>query len=350
MTPRERWLAAIRRQPFDRIPTDFWATGEVLERLVNDLQVHNADEVLKVLKIDRVHSVSPRYIGPEIPGGNLWRIGFKPQIVAEGKGVYQEIATCPLAEMNDPAELDDFPWPSPDWYDYSHIKEDLDCLGAMPVCGGTFEPFNLYCAMRGLEKAFEDLAINPDFVEKALQKIFDYHYELIGRTFTAAGKDGGILFCYVAEDLGSQQGLMMSLATIERFFIPRMKAMIDLAHSYGVLAFHHDDGAIRKIIPRMIEIGIDILNPIQWRCPGMEREGLKRDFGEALTFHGAVDNQYTLPFGTPAEVRQEVFDNLRILGEGGGYILAPCHNIQLVSPTENILAMYDAADEYYGIK
>ncbi len=90
--------------------------------------------------------------------------------------------------------------------------------------------------------------------------------------------------------------------------------------------FHHDDGNCRAILPDMVEAGIDILNPIQWRCPGMDREGLKRDFGESLIFHGGVDNQMTLPFGSVDDVRQEVRDNLRILGAGGGYILAPFHN------------------------
>jgi uroporphyrinogen decarboxylase len=91
----------------------------------------------------------------------------------------------------------------------------------------------------------------------------------------------------------------------------------------------------------MLELGIDVLNPIQWRSKGMERGALKADFGDRLIFHGAMDNQYTLPFGTVEEVRQEVRDNLRILGAGGGYILAPCHNIQPVSPPENIVAMYE---------
>ena len=95
----------------------------------------------------------------------------------------------------------------------------------------------------------------------------------------------------------------------------------------------------------MIELGIDILNPIQWRCPGMEREGLKNDFGDRLVFHGAVDNQFTLPFGNVEDVRREVRDNLRILGEGGGFILGPCHNIQPLTPVENILAMYETGRE-----
>jgi uroporphyrinogen decarboxylase len=95
----------------------------------------------------------------------------------------------------------------------------------------------------------------------------------------------------------------------------------------------------------MIELGIDLLNPIQWRCPGMEREGLKKDFGGRIVLHGGVDNQHTLPFGTIKEVRREVLDNLRILGEGGGYILAPCHNIQANTPPENVVAMYETGFE-----
>jgi uroporphyrinogen decarboxylase len=95
----------------------------------------------------------------------------------------------------------------------------------------------------------------------------------------------------------------------------------------------------------MIEAGIDLLNPIQWRSRGMEREGLKADLGAKLIFHGAMDNQYTLPFGTVSEVRQEAADNLRILGEGGGYVLAPCHNLQPVTPPENVVAMYETGYE-----
>jgi uroporphyrinogen decarboxylase len=96
----------------------------------------------------------------------------------------------------------------------------------------------------------------------------------------------------------------------------------------------------------MISAGIDLLNPIQWRCGGMDREGLKRDFGARVIFHGGMDNQQTLPFGTVDEVRREVLDNLGILGRDGGYILAPCHNIQALTPPENIVAMYETGYEH----
>jgi uroporphyrinogen decarboxylase len=120
-----------------------------------------------------------------------------------------------------------------------------------------------------------------------------------------------------------------------------MKRMIDLAHEHGVYVFFHSDGAIREILPDMLAAGIDILNPIQWRCPGMERVALKDDFGSQVVFHGGMDNQQTLPFGTAEDVRREVIENIELLGKNGGYILAPCHNIQVVSPPENIIAMYE---------
>ena len=138
----------------------------------------------------------------------------------------------------------------------------------------------------------------------------------------------------------------MSLEHIREFLAPGMKRVIELAHQAGAYVFHHSDGAVRPWIPEAIALGMDVLNPVQWRCKGMEREGLKRDFGDRLVFHGAMDNQYTLPFGSVEEVRQEVIDNIRILGEGGGYILAPCHNIQAVGPAENVVAMYEMAYEY----
>jgi uroporphyrinogen decarboxylase len=127
-----------------------------------------------------------------------------------------------------------------------------------------------------------------------------------------------------------------------KFLKPRMSMLIALAHSYGVRAFHHDDGSIRKLLPELLEAGIDLLNPIQWRCRGMERESLAAEFGPSVIFHGGIDNQHTLPFGAPDDVRAEVHDNLRIFADCR-YIVAPCHNIQPNTPTENILAMYEEA-------
>ena len=94
--------------------------------------------------------------------------------------------------------------------------------------------------------------------------------------------------------------------------------------------------------PDLIDAGVDILNPVQWRCRGMDREELARDFGAQMIFHGGIDNQQTLPFGTPDDVRRQVAENVRIFANGKGYIAAPCHNIQPNTPTANILALYEA--------
>ena len=158
----------------------------------------------------------------------------------------------------------------------------------------------------------------------------------------------GIAVTAYAEDLGSQQSLLMSKEHMHRFLFPHMKRMMDLAHQSGTYVFLHSDGAVRSILPAFIEAGVDVLDPVQWRCRGMEREGLKRDFGDQIAFHGAMDNQYTMAFGSVEEVRQEAIDNIRILGGAGRYILAPCHNIQAISPPENIVAMYDAVEEFNG--
>ena len=139
---------------------------------------------------------------------------------------------------------------------------------------------------------------------------------------------------------------MFSVKHIREFLLPRMKRMIDLAHSAGAYVFHHNDGAVRKILPDMIALGIDVLNPIQWRCKGMEREQLARRYGSEVVFHGGVDNQQTLPFGSPEDVRREVGENIHIFAGCKGYVAAPCHNLQVNTPTRNIVALYDAVREY----
>jgi uroporphyrinogen decarboxylase len=174
-----------------------------------------------------------------------------------------------------------------------------------------------------------------------LDRITKSCWEYANRFFEA-GK-GKIHLTQVTDDFGSQHDLMISVDCYRRWFKPLQKRFIDLAHQAGALVMHHDDGAIRRIIPDLIEVGVDMLNPIQHVCPGMGMAGLKRDFGGSLSFHGGVDNQDVLPHGSVEDVRREVRDCMGLLGAGGGYILAPCHNIQPVTPTENIIAMYETA-------
>lgn len=344
MTPRERWLAVLKGQKPDRVPMDYWATEEATERLVNYLKCSREEELFQCLHIDRVITVQPRYIGPSLPEDrDIFGCCF--QNVSYGTGVYRECIYHPLAKYETVEEIkQSYRWPRADWYDYSEIPHQIIGKEDSPIRGGGSKPFLTYKNLRGQEQALIDLILNPEMVHFCLDKLFDLCYENTLRIYEAIPDK--VMITYIAEDLGSQEDLMCSLEQIHQFFIPPMKRMMDLAHQAGAFVFHHSDGAIRKIIPDMIEAGIDVLNPLQWRCKGMEREGLKRDFGNKIVFHGGIDNQYTLAFGSKEEIQQEVIDNLRILGKGGGYILAPCHNIQAVSPPENIVTMYKTGYEY----
>ncbi|HDN67340.1 MAG: uroporphyrinogen-III decarboxylase-like protein [Candidatus Latescibacterota bacterium] len=344
MTPRERWLAVLKRQKPDRVPMDYWATREATEKLMKYLGCEDERALFERLHIDRVVTVGPKYVGPSLPK-DTDVFGCRHKEMDYGTGVYSECIYHPLAQYKTLDEIKrNYRWPNPDWWDYSEIHKQVIGNEQYPIRGGGSEPFLTYKKLRGQEQAFMDLILHPEIVHYCLDKLFHLCYENTLRIYEQI--PGQVMITYVAEDFGSQEGLMYSPQQIREFFIPRMKRMIDLAHQAGAYVFHHSDGAIREILPDMIEAGIDVLNPIQWRCKGMEREGLKRDFGDQVIFHGGVDNQYTLAFGSVEEVRQEVKDNLRILGEGGGYILAPCHNIQAVSPPENIVAMYETGYEY----
>jgi len=344
MTPRERWSAVLTRQQPDRVPMDYWATPEATANLIEHLQCSNQREMLQKLHVDYVVKVEPNYVGPSL------RNGFDPfgrgyQDVDYGAGVYRECVYHPLAQYSSIEEIKkNYTWPSPDWWDYSRIPEQARGNEVYPIQGGGSEPFWAYKELRGDEQAYKDLLLHPEMARYCLDKLFDLAYEDSRRIFEQI--PGQVLVTYVAEDLGGQTGLLISPSHIREFLIPGMKRMISLAHEAGACAFHHDDGNCRRVIPDLIEAGIDVLNPIQWRAKGMEREGLKRDFGDRLIFHGAMDNQYTLPFGSVEEVRQEVLDNLRILGAGGGYILAPCHNIQPITPPQNVVAMYETCYEH----
>jgi uroporphyrinogen decarboxylase len=230
-----------------------------------------------------------------------------------------------------------------DWFDYSVIREQIVGKDEYAVRGGGSEPFLTYARLRGMQQAYMDMVLNPELVHYCLDRLYSFCYENTQRIYDVI--PGRVDISYVAEDMGSQESLLFSPEQIKTFFIPRMKRMIELVHQAGAYVFHHSDGAVKRIIPVVIEAGIDILNPIQWRCKGMDRVALKRDFGAQVVFHGGVDNQQTLAFGDVQDVREEVAYNIQVLGKGGGYILAPCHNIQAVSPPENIVAMYEAGYE-----
>ena len=343
MTSLERWLAVLGRRKPDRVPMDYWGTEEATRSLMRHLGCRTRREMLRKLHVDYEVRVRPRYVGPKLPRMTD-EFGRRFRKVDYGTGAYRECVHFPLADFRSVAEIErGYVWPSPDWWDHSGLAAQLRGDEDHPIRGGGSEPFLIYKELRGQEQAFVDLIENPEIARYCLGKLFDLAHEDTVRTFERL--PGRVHISYIAEDMGGQTDLMISVRHIREFLLPGMKRMIDLVHSAGAYVFHHNDGSCWRIIPDMIELGIDLLNPLQWRCPGMERERLKKEFGAKVVLHGGMDNQYTLPFGTVEDVRREVEDNLRTLGEGGGYILAPCHNIQANTPPENVVAMYEAGLE-----
>jgi uroporphyrinogen decarboxylase len=348
MTPRQRWLALLNHQTSDRIPTDYQATSEVTPRLLADLGCSDELALWKKLHIDRRKILEPKWKlphHPDDPQADMWGIRYRK--ADYGSGVYDEPCYLPLAKVDSVAAVHAHRWPSPDDFDYSPIAQAIDADdGAYPIHVGVYEPFLLYGYLRGLETAFEDLLVRPEIAEAVLGHIFDFYDEYNRRSFEAGR--GRIDTTYVAEDLGAQTGPLISLATYRRFLMPNQKRMADLARSFGIHIMYHTDGAARLFLPDLIDVvGIEILNPIQWRCTGMERERLVADFGSRIIFHGSIDNQQTLAFGTVDDVVREVRESIEIYRDAR-WICAPCHNLQPVTPTENVVAMYEAIREWGG--
>ena len=342
MNSRQRWRAVIDRKAVDHLPCDLWATDEVVEILIKEVGCDDYWKMCDKLGIDAVYKLSPRYIGPNLSDGyDIW--GVKHEMVAYGTGHYKEPVVNPLAEIKTVEEMNDYPWPNADLFEYSTLKEEVERNLHRPIQAGYVEPFLMYSFMRGLEQAMMDLVLNPDLVECAFDHIFKFATEQFQRILEQT--DGEVDITVPSEDLGSQTGPLFSLSSFRKFHKERFRKYIALAKQANVYSFFHTDGASRDFIPDLIEIGVDILNPIQWVCPGMERTGLKKDFGNDLIFHGGVENQNTLPFGKPVDVRNEVIACFETLGVGGGYICAPCHNLQPNTPIENIIEMYRTINE-----
>lgn len=348
MNARERMLAAIQHQPVDRVPTDIWATREVWDKL----RAHFGEgvDIMAALHIDGMAGVGAEYIGPPPPscpeGESVDYWGIRRKTVAYETGTYDEQMVNPLAAATSIDDLDNYPWPRADWFDYSKMREQAQERRQDRVLAcGYMAPFYFHNLLRGLEQSLIDPLESPAFTHELLRRISDFFHDHHRRMFEAC--EGLIDVAQVTDDLGSQAGPLIGLDLYREFYGPHHKRFIDLCHEFGIKVFHHDDGSCRTFLPDLVAMGIDILNPIQWRCPGMDMAELKSEFGSRICFHGAIDNQQTLPFGTPEEVRAEVRRCIDTLaGDGTGYILAPCHNIQAVSPVENILAMYDEAYRY----
>jgi uroporphyrinogen decarboxylase len=219
-------------------------------------------------------------------------------------------------------------------------------IGADGIKGGILQT----CLwLRGYEKFFMDLAMNREYADALMDKVLDLYCQMYTAYFKEIGDYAQLV--YITDDLGTQVSLLMSPKMFREQVKPKLKAFNDHLKSItDAKIMFHSDGAIDPLIEDVIEIGVDILNPVQTSTKGLEDTlALKEKYGDRLSFHGAIDVQQIMPKATVEEMKMEVVRRIHDLGSNGGYILAPCHNIGYDIPVENVMALFEAAQEYGGM-
>ena len=344
MTAKERVLIAFEHREPDRVPLWYGSAVELTEALQRYTGTPDEEGLMQRLHID-FRRVRERYVGPplrEFPDGS--RENFCG--VRRAGAYYGQPVSHPLAGVERVEDLDRYRWPSPDWFDFSGIRAECERWRDYAIIGGPWVVvYTDSTELMGMEEFFIKLHTHPEVVVAILQRVADFYYEVATRFFEAAGDCLDIFF--FGDDFGTQRALQISPATWRRFMKPYLKRFVDLGKSAGLKVMFHSCGAVRAIIPDLIEIGMDALNPVQVRAEGMDPAGLKRDFGDRICFHGGIDHQHVLAHGTVDEVRAEVRRMIDVMAPGGGYCLAPSHDLLLAEfPSENVVAMYDEAFHY----
>ena len=374
MTSRERVLASLNHQEPDRVPIALGQAvgdGITLVAYRNLLRHLGMDERMAQLKDTRAQTakvdedvlrrfrVDFRGIGLGAPDG--WKDRWlDDHTIQDEWGVvrtrpqdsyYFDLCRSPLAEEATLAAAERHSWPDPlDPGRYRGLKDrarrlhretdyavvlDLNCAF-----------FLRCCELRGWENFYMDLVADTEFAEALMDRYLEIRLAMAERALQEVG-DSVDIVVVTSDDLGMTERTLISPALYRALIKPRQKRTFDFFKARtGAKRYYHTDGAIYPLIPDLIEIGVEVLNPVEVRAAGMEdTEKLKREFGNRLTFWGAIDTHHVLPHGTPEEVREEVRRRIRDLGPGGGYVVSPVHNIQPDVPPENVVAMYEAAQD-----
>lgn len=353
MQPFERVMAALDRKTLDRVPMRWNARREVEEALKAHLGVDSEEAMLQRLGID-FRYVGMRYAGPKPAPRFVPQNAPQPESkrMAVSMGGYTNAFRVdePFGNMTEVSELDAYEAHLNqllNYQDASGMRDEIDRIHAETRYFVGFKApgrlFMLSQELRGAERFLMDMALNPDFAHRLLEILTVHTLGRLKKALDAAGARIDVV--QYNDDLGTQRDLMVSPEMFRTFLLPRYRRIFETVREYDVRVFVHSCGAIRKAIPDLIDAGVDILNPVQTGADGMAPEGLKRDFGDRLTFCGGIDVQTTLPFGTPDDVCREVQDRIAVLGHGGGYILDSTNLIQPDTPIPNILAMFETGRE-----
>jgi uroporphyrinogen decarboxylase len=350
MTSRERVLKAFSRRPPDRVPATLY--GEIVGYVPAVAQMLKSRcgglSPLDYFKFD-ITSVSPATsrvkadFSPYIPADRRsvvdeWGVGWQG-----GSYLHYAHILHPLESLT-AQQIREYPFPDLDAaYRYDGIQGEIAALherGLAVACfpGSIFEQAWF---MRGMQQLFADLAEDRTIANFLLDRITGI-VTAASAQLAAAGLDLLIL----GDDIASQRGMMMSLAMWREVFKPRLARVIRAAKDAApnIHIFYHSDGNVWDAIPDLIDAGVTVLNPIQPEC--MDPAAVKRAFGDRLSFFGTVSVQRTMPFGTPEAVRAEVRLRMQTVGKGGGLLLAPAHVLQPDTPWENIVAFFEAVEEY----
>jgi len=378
MDSKKRVISAINHKESGRFPCSYEATYEVNEQLIRYLGIDSievsdsessgsnqpsADQerefgmaheiaLQKKLGVDQSIVICPT---SENTVGNWWGLPLLSRL-EDGRflgawgivfrefeysyGTYIEIDSSPLRDVDNISDLINHPSPSLELWDYDSYREVLKNYKDFFVWLNMNGCFDFARFMRGTEEFFMDLVYEPRKAEVLLDKVNELAIEFFGRCIEKV-KDlvDGV---YLGDDFGTQQGLAISPDMWRKYIKPRYKKLISIIKDNDLKYCHHSCGGVYPIIPDMIELGVDVLNPIQPLARGMEPEILGKEFGKDIAFYGGIDEQRTLPCGTVEDVKNEVLNRIDTLGRYNGYIVAPSHAFQPDTPIENVIAVYEA--------
>lgn len=347
MNSKQRVLKAISHRSPDRVPRDLSVVPEVAEAMCERLSVKKFSEVTEYLELD-IRRVFPRcdgtlHFAPQVrtfqdgTWEDIWGVRYRRVRNVSG-GSHEEAITHPLAQAKTAAEVEKYPWPNMDCYDFSQVTTQCETSADYALLGGYAHFLCPGADLRGYEAWLTDLAEYSPVAQAMLARMEAFWLEYCKQVYKSA--DGALDIFYMAEDYGMQDRMLISPDCWRRAFKPIIERFMGWAHERGLHTMLHSCGSIRPIIPDLIDCGLEILNPVQPLARDMSPYELKKEFGRDLCFRGGVDIQDLLPHGTPAEVQAEVQRLIGVVGEGGGYILCPAHQVQSDVPAENILAMY----------